>query len=131
MKFTVTAICLGGLAFAATSAQARIDITYLDRFERTGEMENCIRNNRIKETKILDNETILFRTVGNTWYLNKLPQSCGGLRIENGFTYSTGGAPLLCSVDVIHTRFRPCGLGQFERIVRKPKDADAGSTTAP
>ncbi len=131
MKSTVMAICLGAVLVTVTSAQARIDITYLDKFERTGEIENCIRNNRIKETKILDNETILFRTVGNTWYLNKLPHSCGGLRIENGFAYSTGGAPLLCSVDMIHTRFKPCGLGQFERIVRKPKDDATESTSTP
>ncbi|MFN3231483.1 MAG: hypothetical protein ACE363_04910 [Alphaproteobacteria bacterium] len=125
MKAIFTVMIAGavaGLIGIASPASARIDITYLDKFERTGEIENCIRSNRIKETKILDNETILFRTVGNTWYLNKLPQRCGGLRIENSFAYSTGGTTLLCSVDTIRTRFAPCGLGHFERIERKPAD---------
>ena len=65
MKSILAAALVGALALVAPGAQARIDITYLDKFERSGEFENCIKQIRIKETKILDNETILFRTVGN------------------------------------------------------------------
>ena len=112
----------GLIAMAATTADARIDITYLDRFEQTGEVENCITRNQIKETRILDNETILFHLVGGKWYMNKLPYSCSGLRSENGFVLDSGNAPHLCSTDSIRIRFKPCGLGQFERIVRKDSE---------
>ncbi|MBN1626947.1 MAG: hypothetical protein JW944_10525 [Deltaproteobacteria bacterium] len=65
-----------------------------------GEKEMCLETVRIKETRILDNQTILFEMRGGNYYLNRLPVVCPGLKIAGGFSYSTSIAKL-CKQDSI------------------------------
>ena len=114
-------LTLALLLVVAGPAHARRDITYLEKFTMTGEVQDCIRTRNIKESIILDNSTIIFRVTGGKYFVNRLPVRCGGLRMRGGFTYSTHGSSRLCHVDII-TGTHPCSLGKFERIEKKPKE---------
>lgn len=83
-----------------------------------GSPEMCLDIPRIKETLILDNQTIIFRMLGGDLYINRLPIKCHGLKIANGFGYSTSIAKV-CMQDLI-TTISPgsapgstCSLGEF------------------
>jgi hypothetical protein len=83
-----------------------------------GEAEMCLETYQIKETRIIDDQTILFIMRSGGLYLNRLPVRCVGLRIADGFGYSTRIAKL-CKQDRI-TVTTPgsmpgstCMLGEF------------------
>ena len=54
-----------------------------------GEREMCLEVVRIKESVILDDQTILFEMLGGAFYLSRLPVECPGLKIAGGFGYET------------------------------------------
>ncbi len=85
----------------------------------------CLQVDRIRETEIVDDSTILFHMRSGKTYRNKLPYECNGLRFEDGFAYATS-INRLCSVDTITVlrRGTTCGLGKFELI--QPTDNDNG-----
>lgn len=95
-----------------------------------GEREMGLDVVRIKETRILDNQTILFETLGGAIYISRLPAPCNGLKIAGGFSYKTSNSKL-CKQEIIQV-VEPgsalgstCGMGEFIRIkdVRKLSDA--------
>ena len=86
-----------------------------------GEREMCLEVVRIKETRILDDRTILFETLGGAVYISRLPADCPGLRIGGGFSYETANSKL-CKQEIIQV-VQPgsamgstCGMGEFVRI---------------
>jgi hypothetical protein len=95
-----------------------------------GERTTCLDVGRIKETRVLDDQTILFETYGGAVYISRLPAPCVGLRIAEGFSYSTSISKL-CKHDIIEVveegpfRGSTCGLGEFILIkgVRRLRDA--------
>ena len=86
---------------------------------------NCINTSRIRNTRIVDDSTILFYMSGGKAYINRLPRRCSGLRMAGGFGYETSTRQL-CRVDTI-TVLRTggggmgaaCGLGVFKPITRE------------
>jgi hypothetical protein len=83
-----------------------------------GEKKMCLETARIKETRILDDQTILFEERGGTFYINRLPVRSPGLKIAGGFSYSTSIAKLCGqdSVKVISPGSAPTStalLGEF------------------
>ena len=95
-----------------------------------GERKMCLETARIKETRILDDHTILLETYGGAVYISRLPAPCVGLRIANGFSYTTSISKL-CKQDIIEVveqgRFggSKCGLGEFIRIKGVSRLSDA------
>jgi hypothetical protein len=95
-----------------------------------GERKTCLDLVRIKETRILDDQTILFETYGGAVYMSRLPARCVGLRSAGGFSYSTS-ITKLCKQDIIEIvkqspfRGSQCGLGEFILIkgVKRLRDA--------
>ncbi len=95
-----------------------------------GERKMCLDTFRIKETLVLDDQTILFETYGGAVYISRLPVRCVGLRIAGGFSYSTS-INKLCKQDIIEIvnqspfRGTRCGLGEFILIkgVKRLRDA--------
>jgi len=67
-----------------------------------GQKEMCLETIRIKETSVLDNQTILFEMRDGSIYINRLPAASPGLKIAGGFQYSTSIAKL-CKQDSIKT----------------------------
>ena len=94
------------------------------------ERETCLDVVRIKETKVLDDQTILFETYGGAVYISRLPARCIGLRNAEGFSYRSSISKL-CKQDIIEIvdqgpfRGSRCGLGEFTQIkgVRRLRDA--------
>lgn len=86
--------------------------------------ERCLQLHLIRNTKVVDDHTVLFYLNNNDVYKNVLPHKCGGLRVDETFLYKSS-IDQLCSVDVItplmstggtYMRSASCGLGKFEQI---------------
>ena len=116
LKSMAMAACAGLVALSAVSANAEPPHEKLQKYTSTGEKENCIEARKIKESRVLDSQNILFRLEGRDYYLNKLPQRCGGLGFNRGFSYDLSGSRTLCAADPIHTEVSVCMLGQFEKL---------------
>jgi len=89
-----------------------------------GKKESCVEVSRIKETRVLDDQTILFEMRGGAFYLNRLPVKCVGLKISGGFSYSTSFQKLCKqdSIKVIEAGSAPgigCPLGEFVQFKEK------------
>lgn len=122
MTRTLTGVAAAGIAaFVALPAFAKRDITYLDKYTLTGETENCLKSTRIRDTKILDDSTIVFHLGGGDAYVNRLPHRCGGMYMQDRFSYSTG-INRLCNTDAIRSGSKTCMLGKFEKIEKKPAE---------
>ena len=90
----------------------------------TGPAVTCIPLAQIRESRVRDDWTIDFRTNGNQWYRNTLPNRCSSLGFQRAFSYATSLSQL-CNVDII-TVFNngggpqgpmgSCGLGQFQPV---------------
>jgi hypothetical protein len=89
-----------------------------------GKKESCIETIRIKETRILDDQTILFEMRGGEFYINRLPVKCASLRIAGGFSYTTSIAKL-CKQDIIKVvqpssaPSQTCSIGEFVEFKEK------------
>jgi hypothetical protein len=88
------------------------------------DMVNCVSLSRVDDTRIVDDQTILFYMTDSEIYRNVLPHRCPGLDRNSTFMYRVTTTQL-CSVDVITllddfgSRFMPaasCGLGKFQPI---------------
>ena len=86
-----------------------------------GEREMCLEVVRIKESEVLDDQTILFETYGGAFYLSRLPIKCPGLRISGGFAYETH-SDKFCMQDTIQgvglgsVPGNTCMMGEFVRF---------------
>ena len=120
------------LAFAVFAGAGRAD-------EKEDDVESqdldrtpiaCISVNRIRRTKVIDDQTILFEMNGDAYLSNILDHACPGLGREGRFIHETQGR--LCDVDTITvleqwgTSFRDgftCRLGKFHPITEAEADA--------
>ena len=100
----------------------------LKKYEKTGEIENCIMVTRIDSSKVIDDNNILFEMKGKKAYLNTLPRRCSRLGFEKAFSYRLHTTQL-CNVDIItvfdsgsNIQGPSCGLGKFVEYKKKPKD---------
>jgi hypothetical protein len=99
------------------------------RIRPVGKAESCIPLTRIRETRVRDDQTIDFYTLGGRVYRNRLPHSCPQLGFEEKFLYKTSLSHL-CSTDIITvlvsggpgtSRGASCGLGQFQPVTGAPR----------
>jgi hypothetical protein len=90
--------------------------------------KKCIALQRIRSTKVIDNQHIRFELQGGKYYMNELPNKCPGLRKDKPFMYKTS-LNQLCDLDIITVleqaggsfmQGASCGLGKFV-----PYDKDA------
>ena len=88
-----------------------------------GESESCISVSNIRDTDVIDERTIDFRTPGGRIYRNRLANSCPRLE-SSGFTYTTT-ISRLCRGEIVYpierfggelSRGPGCGLGEFVPI---------------
>ena len=91
------------------------------------EARTCLFVSQIRETKVVDGQTIDFRLRDGSVWRNRLPLRCPGLNYERAFSYTTSISQL-CNVDIIRIIVQgnsslvgmSCGLGKFERLPPKP-----------
>lgn len=122
MKF-VLALAAAGLA-TGSAAVAKHERKSVPVARETGQPVSCLPIQSIRESKVRSDNVIDFRTNGNKWYRNTLPNSCPSLGFEERFSYRTSISQL-CSVDIIRVlqsyggRLQEgagCGLGKFQPI---------------
>ena len=78
----------------------------------------CVSLPQIRNTRVVDAQTILFEMGGKKTLANRLPRKCPGLAFEKRFAYKTS-LNQLCNTDVITVitsigAGASCGLGYFE-----------------
>lgn len=89
---------------------------------------SCVELTRIREAKVVDDQTIDFYLSNREVLRNRLPHSCPQLGFERAFSYSTSLSKL-CSVDIITVIVQgggprigaSCGLGEFVPYTPVPK----------
>ncbi|WP_339861173.1 DUF6491 family protein [Paremcibacter congregatus] len=97
----------------------------LEKYTKTGKVENCVSLNRIDSTQVIDDSHILFKMKGKQAYLNKLPHRCARLGFEKSFSYKVHTSQL-CKIDIITVfdstggiQGPSCGLGKFIEYQKK------------
>lgn len=85
---------------------------------------HCLSLIRIRDSDVLDNQHIVFHTIGGKSFVNKLPRRCPGLSRNTPYMYRTS-LNQLCDLDIITvlgvfgfglTPQASCGLGLFHPI---------------
>ena len=120
---TIAWVGAAGLSTLAVAHPAR----EAPQYQPTGERVRCLSTSRIENTKIIDDQHILFHTAGHETFINRLPRRCRGLQVQGGFTYTLRGLDKLCDVDVVTpvetgaVPSGPCPLGQFDRVTKAKK----------
>jgi hypothetical protein len=120
-------VVLASVAVAAAAAAfASEDI--LAGFQPTGETRRCVHSYEIAETRVADDQTILFRLGVSRFYRNRLSRPCPSLKIQSRFKYKLSGTNDLCRGDIITVidgvgTGPACILGEFEKLEKKAGDA--------
>lgn len=123
--FALSGLALSGAAIAGSAAERAAK--KLDRFERTGEMTDCLMGSTVDEIDPITDDLFLVRVGVNTYYLNEVNGSCDGA--SSGFSrlQYTRSTSQLCRMQIINVYdngsnfFRgACSLGAFEKLKLKP-----------
>lgn len=123
LAFALSAVAVALALVSAPAAHAQDGA--LDRTP-----EDCISVSRVRSTRIVDDQTIVFYMRGRDAYRNDLRIACPRLAQEERFTYETR-IGRLCSSDTITVlqsfggrfeRGATCRLGQFHPITRVEAD---------
>lgn len=99
-----------------------------------GDPVQCLQISQIRNTRVIDDQTVDFILRNGTVMRNTLPNRCPGLGFERAFSYRTS-IPQLCNVDIITVFVQgagpqigaSCGLGMFVPV--KPAPADKAAVT--
>ncbi len=126
LMFASPILGVGTLALAADGVQA--PLTTPAGFIRTGQLESCIMANRIRQSRILNKNQILFEMHGGDTYLNEPPNACTNLRKSYALVYDVT-VDKLCNTTIVHlsdpsspvSERGPCGIGRFEKLEKAPK----------
>ena len=100
MKTWTTGLVAAGMLMSAPIA-AHADDAEQAAVQPAGETVNCIDTHRVRNTKVLDNQTVLFRMRGGPDYEMKLTRRCPGLKMQRTIVYEPMPSPKLCTVDTI------------------------------
>ncbi len=97
----------------------------LSKFEKTGETTSCLMLRSIRDTDIVDDNTMLIEASGET-YLNELSGRCSGLSREGRYVHKSSGArmcqgDILQVIDSFGTMRGACSLGPFEKLSKIPQ----------
>lgn len=96
--------------------------------------KDCLYVSRIKRTKVLNDEVIMFETRDRKVWRNTLDNRCPQLGFYEAFSYEVRGGQL-CHQDWIYVlqtgagnleRGHSCGLGSFEQLEGKFSEVVAG-----
>ncbi|MEE2692780.1 MAG: DUF6491 family protein [Pseudomonadota bacterium] len=133
-KFMVVGVAaVAAAACATTAGSERVNkaaAQTLAEHQPTGKTERCISTSRISQMTAVDENTLLFRTGVNDYYVNKVKGRCNGATLaSNRFEYRVSTAQL-CSIDIINVVDSSgfingtCSLGVFEELEPKSEAAE-------
>lgn len=92
----------------------------------SGDTQQCVPLRQLRNSRVIDDQTIFFRFNGRKGFLNRLPNKCIRLAEEERFIYQVSGPSSLCSgqiITVVDSFGRPwgsCSLGAFEVWTKNP-----------
>lgn len=94
----------------------------------------CLQISRIRQTKVVDDKTIIFQMRGGVDYENRMANRCPGLRAYRSFGYAPT-ANNVCDLDTITVfengrRGATCGLGKFVEYVPPEEEKQEGEAEA-
>lgn len=116
----------GRLAQRAEKRRKRI----MEKYQATGNVKHCVPMRSLRQSTILDDQTIFFESIGRRGYMNRLPHTCRGLVREERFAYANSfgslcRAQIITILDSFGRSWGSCSLGDFEEYEKKPKaDSD-------
>jgi len=127
--FSAAMVAVLAISFGTTSAdddgekektrgEKRLE-RILEKYEPTGETRQCVPLRYLRDSKIIDDQTIFFHGAGKKAYMNRLPHRCISLAREERFMYSTSisqlcRAEIITVLDSFGRQWGSCGLGDFE-----------------
>jgi hypothetical protein len=129
MNRVIMGLCVAAFLAPAASAAKSDASDPLEGFERTGEVTACL-SARSADVTALDETRLLYRVGVNQYYLNEVRGRCNNAdrnftRLETARTLTSA-----CSGDIVRVVSQTggflegtCALGDFEKLVQKPKDA--------
>ncbi len=135
-KLLMTGLVAGGLAMSSYVPAA---VAQGDTEEASGPLVQCVDVSRIRNSKVVDNQTIILEMRGGPDYKMTLAQRCPGLKINKTWRHDAGGLAKLCEVDVIEvpiltsgsvlsqSNFRPCII---DSIVEYDEEAEEAAEAA-
>ncbi|MDX1580809.1 MAG: DUF6491 family protein [Alphaproteobacteria bacterium] len=105
--FAFGAIAIG-LAFAGTGP-AHADAHEGEK--ASDKTVHCLDVNRIKRSKVKDNQTIILEMLGGDEYKMTLAHRCSGLKVRETWIHDARATNKLCTVDVIKVPLISSGGG--------------------
>lgn len=129
-------VAIAGLAISACTASER-PARAQEAVVPAGDPVSCIETNRIRNTNVIDDQTIDFHMNNGDILRNTLPNRCPSLGFEKSFAYKTSIARL-CNVDIITVlysgggvrRGASCGLGEFQPIKKAETKTETGTESS-
>lgn len=99
----------------------------MDEYIATGEVKRCVPMRSVRQSVILNDQTIFFESIGRKGYMNRLPIECRGLMREERFAYANSfgslcRAQIITILDSFGRTWGSCSLGDFEEYEKKPKE---------
>lgn len=138
IKLIGTVILGVGIAFAANAdegkkKQSRAEkrmASVEEKYEPTGQTKRCVPLRSLRDSRIIDDQTIFFRAGGGKAYLNRLPRRCPRLASEERFSYRVSigqlcNTEIITVLDSMGSSWGSCGLGDFEVWQKKSKAESA------
>lgn len=125
----VAMITFGGTTSADDEKMTRSEkrmARIMEDYKPTGNVKHCVSLRFLRDSTIVDDQTIFFKSVGKRAYMNRLPHKCSRLFAEERFMYSTSISSL-CKMEIITVldsfgrQWGSCGLGEFEEMEKLSK----------
>lgn len=113
-----------GIAYASDEEEMSKLDKALKKYERTGEMKRCLNPTRIRQSRVVDDNHIIFEISSRKVYLMTLPRKCPRLGFHRAIKYDVRGGSI-CKSDLFEVfdsmgiRGPNCSFGEFERLTRK------------
>ncbi len=97
-----------------------------ERYTFTGETTRCVNVRRLGNSDAIDDETLFFKGLGKTAYVNRLLNKCPRLASEDRFAYDTPSSQLcrgelITVMDNFGQAWGSCAIGDFEILKKKQK----------
>jgi hypothetical protein len=133
MKHAIANLIVLPVALSMTST-ALADDEYSD----DPVIERCVSEMILRSPEVIDNDHIVFHASRKRYYLNRLPNTCHGLKRNGRISYQLGSR--LCANDRFNVLERSgsklrlgvsCKLGMFEPISKEDLEDLRGPSQAP
>ena len=108
--------------FAAETISQRAAAKEMAKYTKTDQFEQCIRNQDIKNTVVIDDYNIIFEMKNNKYLLNTFNSKCGRLAFDKQFSFAYSNNKL-CKSNFVETTQESCILSEFQVLNKLPRDS--------